>query len=134
MDSMSGTPTRAGVLTGRNMYYQGQHVGETAADTTQRLEIMRELDLLRAAVSQAKGEVSDGSTASYYVLPQGCTELYELITHRDMNAQIGEIFRACYRYGFVAHSSKLRDAKKIKFYIEAEIARLLKLEAKGEKR
>jgi TnpA family transposase len=69
---------------------------------------------------------SDGSTASYYELPDDATELQELISHCDMNAQIGEIFRACYRYGKVEHSPKLRDAKKIKFYIEAEIARLEK--------
>jgi len=67
---------------------------------------------------------SDGSTASYYVLPTSCTELQHLISHKDMNAQIGEIFRSCYRYGESSHSSKLRDAKKIKFYIDAEIARL----------
>jgi hypothetical protein len=41
-----------------------------------------------------------------------------------MNAQMGEIFRSAYRYGNASHSDKLRDAKKIKFYIEAEIARL----------
>jgi hypothetical protein len=41
-----------------------------------------------------------------------------------MNAQIGEIVRACYRYGEVEHSPRLRDAKKIKYYIDAEIARL----------
>jgi hypothetical protein len=45
-----------------------------------------------------------------------------------MNSQIGEIFRACYRYGLVEHSDKLRDAKKIKFYAEAEIKRLEKLQ------
>lgn len=67
---------------------------------------------------------SDGSTADYYQLPAGSTELQHLISHRDMNAQIGEIFRACYRYGIASHSSRLRDAKKIRFYIEAEIARL----------
>lgn len=71
---------------------------------------------------------SDGSTASYYELPEGVTELQHLISHRDMNAQIGEIFRACYRYGQASHSGRLRDAKKIKFYAEAEIARLEKLE------
>ena len=69
---------------------------------------------------------SDGSTASYYELPEGATELQDLISHRDMNSQIGEIFRACYRYGKADHSPKLRDAKKIKFYIEAEISRLEK--------
>ena len=70
---------------------------------------------------------SDGSTASYYELPAGAAQLQDLISHRNMNAQLGEIFRACYRYGLASHSDQLRDAKKIKFYIEAEIARLQKL-------
>lgn len=68
--------------------------------------------------------VSDGSTASYYELPPKATELQDLISYKDMNAQIGEIFRACYRYGEVNHSTKLRDAKKILFYAQAEIERL----------
>lgn len=71
--------------------------------------------------------VSDGSTAKYYVLPKDANELQDLISHKNMNAQIGEIFRSCYRYGEVSHSDKLRDAKKIKFYAEAEIKRLEKL-------
>lgn len=70
---------------------------------------------------------SDGSTAIYYQLPNGCAELQDLISHRDMNAQIGEIFRSCYRYGQASHSDQLRDAKKIRFYIEAEIKRLEKI-------
>jgi type IV secretory pathway VirB4 component len=68
--------------------------------------------------------VSDGSTASYYELPEYATELQHLISHKNMNAQIGEIFRASYRYGEASHSDQLRDAKKIKFYIDAEIKRL----------
>jgi len=68
--------------------------------------------------------VSDGSTAAYYELPVEATELQHLISHKDMNAQIGEIFRAAYRYGESSHSTQLRDAKKIKFYIDAEIQRL----------
>lgn len=70
---------------------------------------------------------SDGSTAEYYVLPEAATQLQDLISHRDMNSQIGEIFRACYRYGIVSHSDKMRDAKKIRFYAQAEIERLEKL-------
>jgi hypothetical protein len=69
---------------------------------------------------------SDGSTASYYELPKGSKELQHLISHKNMNSQIGEIFRACYRYGEVEHSEMLRDAKKIKFYADAEIERLTK--------
>jgi hypothetical protein len=68
--------------------------------------------------------VSDGSSADYYELPPEATQLQDLISHKDMNAQMGEIFRATYRYGQSSHSDQLRDAKKIKFYIDAEIARL----------
>jgi hypothetical protein len=78
--------------------------------------------------NMVKKIVSDGSTASYYELPKDATELQHLISAKNMNAQIGEIFRACYRYGEVSHSPELRDAKKIKFYIDAEIERLTKLE------
>ena len=67
---------------------------------------------------------SDGSTASYYELPRNAKELQDLISHRNMNSQIGEIFRACYRMGRAAHSDELRDAKKILFYAKAEVARL----------
>ena len=76
-----------------------------------------------ASINQIK---SDGSTAKYYELPDNATELQDLISCKNMNAQIGEIFRACYRYGQVQHSEMLRDAKKIKFYAEAEIKRLQK--------
>lgn len=74
-----------------------------------------------------KKEHSNGATASYYEIPAGATQLQDLISDRDMNAQIGEVFRACYRYGRVSHSDKLRDAKKIFFYAQAEVKRLEKL-------
>ena len=75
--------------------------------------------------------ISDGSTASYYVLPKNANELQDLISERDMNAQIGEIFRACYRYGLCRHSDQLRDAKKILFYAQAEVKRLEALQGSG---
>jgi hypothetical protein len=75
----------------------------------------------------ADPSISDGSTADYYQLPKSASQLQDLISEKDMNAQLGEIFRACYRYGEVSHSSKLRDAKKIQFYISAEIERLQKI-------
>ena len=71
-------------------------------------------------------EASDGSSASYYFLPAESKQLQDLISYRNMNAQIGEIFRACYRYGRVAHSDKLRDIKKIIYYANAELERLTK--------
>ena len=71
---------------------------------------------------------SDGSTASYYELPTGCAELQDLISHRNMNAQDGEIFRAIYRKGRASHSDELRDAKKVLFYAQAEVDRLERLQ------
>lgn len=79
---------------------------------------------------------SDGSTASYYELPEGAKELQDLISYRNLNAQDGEIFRAIYRKGRASHSDELRDARKVLFYAKAEVERLerLKLWDDGEKR
>ena len=72
---------------------------------------------------------SNGLTASYYELPPNATQLYHLIIHRDMNAQLGEIFRAAYRYGQASHSDKLRDIRKIMAYAKQEEERLLTYES-----
>jgi hypothetical protein len=69
-------------------------------------------------------EKSDGSTASYYELPEDATELQDLISAKNMNAQIGEIFRECYRYGQASHSDEVRGIKKILFYAKAELERI----------
>lgn len=71
------------------------------------------------------GKQSDGSSAEYYELPKGSTELQHLIMAKNMNAQLGEIFRACYRYGEVSHSPQRRDIKKIISYALFEYERLL---------
>ena len=71
---------------------------------------------------------SDGSTASYYELPEDAKELQDLISYKDMNGQMAEIFRACYRYGEDHHSDPIRDLKKILFYAQAEIDRVEKYE------
>lgn len=72
------------------------------------------------------GATSDGSTAIYYELPKDATELQHLISHKNMNAQVGEMFRECYRYGEASHCDMLRGIKKILFYANAEKERLEK--------
>ena len=67
---------------------------------------------------------SDGSSASYYELPNNASELQDLISAKNMNAQIGEIFRECYRYGQASHCDEIRGIKKILFYANAELKRL----------
>lgn len=94
---------------------------------TSAIDEMTELVSVRE-VPMGKPGVSDGSTASYYELPAGATQLQDLISHRNMNAQDGEIFRAIYRKGHCAHSALLREAKKVLFYAQAEVERLEKLE------
>lgn len=94
------------------------------SDTTSPAALETKKKSTSLPLERALRLVSDGSTATYYELPKDAKELQDLISHKNMNAQIGEIFRACYRYGEVAHSKRLRDAKKIKFYAEAEIKRL----------
>ena len=89
--------------------------------------LVRNVEITPASASApapAAKETSDGSSADYYKLPASALQLQDLIAHKNMNAQIGEIFRACYRYGQVAHSPQIRDLKKMRFYIDAEIARL----------
>ena len=71
---------------------------------------------------------SDGLTAQYYELPEGATELHHIISHKNMNANLGEIMRSCYRYGEASHSDKLRDIRKIIAYAKFEEERLLKYE------
>jgi hypothetical protein len=74
---------------------------------------------------------SDGSTAFYYQLPAGATELQDLISFRNMNAQDGEMFRAIYRKGRASHSDELRDARKVLFYAQAEVKRLEQVKTTG---
>lgn len=71
-------------------------------------------------------EASDGSSADYYKLPPNSSQLQDLISYKNLNAQIGEIFRECYRYGQASHSDEMRGINKILFYAQAELERLEK--------
>jgi hypothetical protein len=82
------------------------------------------MSLLPLNINNNARSISDGSTASYYELPKNSTELQDLISAKNMNAQIGEIFRECYRYGQASHCDEMRGIKKILFYANAELKRL----------
>ena len=108
----------------RSVYRSKHDVKSPQVLTTQQLRMAQKLGIPLKSTMQVSVGTSDGSTASYYELPDGAAELQDLISHKNMNSQIGEIFRAAYRYGESSHSNELRDAKKIKFYVDAEIKRL----------
>lgn len=61
----------------------------------------------------------DGGSTNYYKLPEGASELRHLIKHKKMEHGIGEAFCALYRLN--DNGEYLRNLKKAKFYIDAEI-------------
>ena len=69
-------------------------------------------------------EVAGGSTPSQYGLPEGATDLQDLIEFRDMNFAIGNIFKACYRMHNCNHSITIRDVNKILWFANRELERL----------
>jgi hypothetical protein len=101
------------------------HVKRLNDATPEEEEVISLFDEMYSQIECSK-EKSDGSTANYYKLPDNANELQDLISAKNMNAQIGEIFRECYRYGQASHSDELRGIKKILFYANAELARIEK--------
>lgn len=61
---------------------------------------------------------SDGGSTSYYQLPEGATELNDLIEHKRMSFALGNIFKACYRFGEKDAASRLYDLNKIIYFAE----------------
>ena len=68
---------------------------------------------------------SDGSTAAYYELPAGATELQDLISYRNMNYCDGVLFNLCYDHAKAdSLSEKLKIAKGMVEHAGYEVARL----------
>lgn len=104
-----------------NWFWRRKRMGLPSYE--EQAEQLRAMDI--QFLNKIRKEItSDGSTASYYELPPDSQELQDLISAKNMNAQIGEIFRECYRYGQASHSDELRGIKKILFYANAELKRL----------
>lgn len=73
---------------------------------------------------------SDGSTASYYELPEGATELQHLINHRNMNHCDGVLFELCYDHAMASSTEeKLIIARSMVYYAESEVRRIEKLQS-----
>lgn len=72
----------------------------------------------------------DGWSSDYYQLPDDADELQDLIEYRDMNFAMANIFKACYRYGHKANTTKEYDLNKIIWYARRELKRLGKISAK----
>lgn len=61
---------------------------------------------------------SDGSSTSYYALPDGAKELLDLIMHKNMSYPVANIFKACYRLGEKDGNDLEYDLNKIIFFAQ----------------
>jgi len=64
---------------------------------------------------------NNGGQTDYYDLPKESTSIQDLIEHREMNFSIGNIFKACYRFGKQSHSNEIRDLNKIIYFANREL-------------
>ena len=67
-----------------------------------------------------KNEGGGGSTPSQYGIPAETTDLQDLIEHRKMSFALGNIFKACYRFGY--KNENLYELNKMKWFVERLIA------------
>ena len=61
----------------------------------------------------------DGGFTNYYAVPEGATQLSDLIYYKNMNHSIGEAFCALYRMN--DNGEKIRNIKKVIRYMELEL-------------
>lgn len=74
--------------------------------------------------TQKPYEELSGLDGQYYKLPGSARELQDLIEYKNMNFNVGNIFKAAYRLGDKPGVSKRYDLEKILFYAQRELDRL----------
>lgn len=61
---------------------------------------------------------SDGGSTDYYRIPEGATELNDLIEAKRMGFALGNIFKACYRLGEKQGTDVMYDLEKMAFFVD----------------
>ncbi len=64
---------------------------------------------------------SDGKKTGYYDLPEGASELNDLIEHKHMGFALANIFKACYRLGQKDGTDLLYDLNKIVYFAQERL-------------
>ncbi len=75
-----------------------------------------------AAIPQ---KTSNGGSTEYYKIPSTAKDLQDLIEEKNMNFAIGNIFKACYRLGEKDGTSAAYDLRKIIFFAQRELDRIV---------
>ena len=65
--------------------------------------------------------LSTGGSSAYYDIPEWAKDIGDLIHHRQMNFNIANIFKACYRFDIKAGIDKQYDLNKIIFFAQREL-------------
>lgn len=68
-------------------------------------------------VEEASTKSSNGGSTGYYDFPAGFTTLNDLIEYKKMPFWLGNIFKACFRYGEKDVASKEYDLNKIEYFV-----------------
>ena len=66
----------------------------------------------------------EGWASDYYELPPNAKELGDLIEYKDMNFNVGNIFKAAYRLGDKEGVTEEYDLNKIIYFAERELKRI----------
>jgi len=69
---------------------------------------------------------NNGNDTDYYKIPADAEMLQDLIEHKDLNWNIANIFKSCYRINDSTHSSYERDLNKILWFANRELNRINK--------
>ena len=64
---------------------------------------------------------SNGGSSSYYDIPDWAIDIGDLIHHRNMNFNIANIFKACYRLDAKEGVDAEYDLNKIIFFAQREL-------------
>jgi len=90
-------------------------------------EKMKDFEVCDASDIEAKcaSKSDGGGGANYYDLPPDAKQLLDLIEYRNMNGNIKDIFKACYRLGQKDGTSVEYDMKKMVLYSIRELGRVL---------
>ena len=67
-----------------------------------------------------------GGSSNYYQLPKDAKEIADLIEHKDMSFNVGNIFKAAYRLGDKKGTTALYDIEKILWFAQRELDRVKK--------
>ena len=76
---------------------------------------------------------STGGSSSYYELPEGASELQDLIEYRKMDFATANVFKAAWRDGKKVGTSSLYDWRKIRWFADRKIAELEQIEQEERK-